>query len=373
MVYKIKEFYDLNLVLILISISLLLTLIILLNIRLRAREILTMNHLGCSRRMVLMIHFFENISIHFVAFVLALFASQVLNASIMGGRHTSSPAPNQQNILKIQTSFYPLSYFANRIGGKYVHVDCLVEENEDPVFWQPSRKVIAEFHKADLVILNGAQFEKWPQYLSLAHTNTLQSADRLKNFWLYYESGKTHSHGSKGHHSHKGLDGHTWLSPDNAMLQAGEIFRVLKKKRPLNEMIFKKNFENLNKDLTDLHKSILFLNLKGTYLLASHPAYNYLAQRYDWNIINLDLDPSTQLSQKELLEIQNILKKNKISVILWESEPSQEISEKLLKEFKLKSVVFSPCETLSKEDIKNGKDYLAVMKSNVKALKEALN
>ncbi|MCA9300263.1 MAG: zinc ABC transporter substrate-binding protein, partial [Phycisphaerales bacterium] len=114
--------------------------------------------------------------------------------------------------------------------------------------------------------------------------------------------------------------------------------------------------------------------LEGVTLLASHPAYNYVAQRYGWDVHNFDLDPEAALTDENLSEITAELSEGDTTrLMLWESEPSVETAETLLRDHRITSVVFSPCETLPAWAKENGQDYLAVMSGNLDRLKAALD
>ena len=54
--------------------------------------------------------------------------------------------------------------------------------------------------------------------------------------------------------------------------------------------------------------------------------------------------------------------------VLWESAPLTESAERMKKELGLESIEFSPCELMSEADRNAGKDYLSVMKQNLKNL-----
>ena len=85
--------------------------------------------------------------------------------------------------------------------------------------------------------------------------------------------------------------------------------------------------------------------LKEKTLLASHPAYDYLARRYDWQLISFDLDPETPLTQEQTKSLAAAIESNHPTAILWESEPNAEISAQVLATWGLPSVVWDPCES----------------------------
>ncbi len=103
-------------------------------------------------------------------------------------------------------------------------------------------------------------------------------------------------------------------------------------------------------------------------MLASHPAFNYLARRYDWNIKSLDLDPEKMPSDRVIQGIQEILTNHTAKYVLWEAAPTNEIADRLEEELGLTSIEFSPCELLAEQDIQEGLDYLKVMQQNLENL-----
>ena len=54
--------------------------------------------------------------------------------------------------LTIYTTNYPLSYFADRIGGESVNVVFPVPQGVDPAFWTPGAATVRSMQKADLIV-----------------------------------------------------------------------------------------------------------------------------------------------------------------------------------------------------------------------------
>lgn len=268
------------------------------------------------------------------------------------------------------TSFYPTAYLARRIAGGLVAVDCPVPEGEDPIFWQPSRADLERYRGARLVILNGAEFEKWATTASLPSSRVVRSADGFQDRFLTFDTGITHSHGAAGEHSHEGIDGHTWLDPFNAIDQAKSIERAMSSAWPEHAEAFTQNLAALEADLMTLDSAFKALTprLAGVKLLASHPAYDYLAARYGWTIANLDLDPEVGLTEEAIAEVAHAIGDHEgRAILLWESEPSETTFE-----VPFASVVFSPAELAGTGPDEPAEDYLAIMRANIARLDAAL-
>ncbi len=272
---------------------------------------------------------------------------------------------------EVFATFYPITFFAGRIAGDAVPVVCPLPGDADPIFWKPSREQLAAYQSAALILTNGASFEKWLQTASLSPSKLVDTGAAFAGDLVRYEEAVEHRHGPSGDHSHEGIDGHTWLDPVNAIAQAEAIRTALSKRWPEHADGFATNCKALTADLQELQSRFESLG-ELPPLLASHPAYNYLAERFGWDIDNLDLDPESMPTEDQLADIAKRLETHRAPIILWEAEPLPAIAAKLESDFGLRSVVFSPCELLSIEAARSGEDYLSVMEANLDRLAAAL-
>lgn len=283
------------------------------------------------------------------------------------GKKTSTSA-TQTGKPTVYTTSYPMTFFAERIGGDLINVVCPVPADEDAIFWMPDASAIQAYQKADLIILNGAGFAKWVQKVSLPESRVVNTAKPFEDSFLTIEHTTEHSHGKAGKHAHEGIDGHTWVDPVNAKIQAGEIEKALVKRFPEHEAAFKTGFTSLAADIDALDSKLKTFQAayKNQALLASHPAYNYLARRYAWNLQSLDLDPQEMPLDKTITAIKEMLKTHPAKYLIWEAYPTEAIAQRLKDELGLTSIEFSPCELLSDAEIDAGTDYMTVMQSNLK-------
>ena len=268
----------------------------------------------------------------------------------------------------VMTTFYPTLYFARRIAGDLVRLSCPVPEGEDAIFWQPDEETIARYQKADLIVINGAQFEKWVLKTSLPPAKMVDTAKPFEKDFVRFENAVTHTHGPAGEHAHEGVDGHTWLDPVNAKVQAGEIHRALVRLLPKHEEKLDAGLAALAADLDGLDAKFRALPGKPA-LFASHPAYNYLAKRYGWKIVNLDLDPGEMPSDEVFARVKKTLETHPAKFLLWESDPTAEIATRFRDDLGIASVTVSPGELPSVAALVSGENYMTVMTRNLVILK----
>jgi len=261
----------------------------------------------------------------------------------------------------VYTVNYPLTYFAERIGGGYIDVVFPAPPDIDPAFWTPDNETIRKYQQADLILLNGAGYEKWTQKVSLPMLRTVDTSRAFREDLLHIESTVTHSHGPGGDHSHGGTAFTTWLDFSQAAQQAEAIFKALARKIPSQKAELSKNYESLQQDLLLLDKRMLDLsnNRPDIQLLASHPIYQYLARRYRLHLKMVMWEPDEDPGEKEWEHLNALLQNYHAEWMIWEGEPLPG-SQKQLEGMEINSTVFSPCFSKPQHG-----DFLSVMKHNL--------
>ena len=281
--------------------------------------------------------------------------------SAWAGGITDSPT------LKIVASNYPLVYFAERIGGSRVAVDFPVPSDEDPTFWKPTARAVGDMQKAELILLNGADYEKWLPRVTLSKFKLADTSASFKNSLIRIENVVTHSHGPGGMHSHDGIAYTTWLDFDQASKQAEAAALAMVRKRPELKTVMLDNLKPLQNDLADLDKQMqgLASSKPGIPLLGSHPIYQYLARRYGLNLKSVHWEADEMPSDQEWEGIGKLLESHPAKWMVWEAQPSIAIVEKL-KALGVGSLVFNPCANRPETG-----DFLEVMKNNLGQIKAA--
>ena len=284
----------------------------------------------------------------------------------------SSPDGTSDGPPTVYTTFYPTTYLAERLAGDDAKVVCPLPDDEDPIFWKPPEEVILAYQQADLIVVNGAEFEKWVPLASLPESKVVSTAEPFREGWLTYEQAVEHTHGPSGKHAHEGIDGHTWVDPVLAKAQSDQIlaglFRVLPDGEARQRVQARLDALHADLDALDARFREVTKDYDGHAIYASHPAYNYIAKRYDWKVVSLDLDPEEMPSAEVFAEIKAQLAATPARHILWEGNPLPEIAARFRDELGLESIWFSPCEGPPE----GGVDYLARMNRNVDELAPAL-
>ncbi len=278
---------------------------------------------------------------------------------------SSSCAAMASGEITVYTVNYPLKYFAERIGGEYVEVVFPAPPDVDPAYWMPDRKIISDYQRADLILLNGAYYAKWVEKVTLPKSRMVNTSRQFRGRYIKREHAVTHSHGAEGAHAHEDSAFTIWLDPELAARQAKEIERALSRKMPNNKSTFQKNLSSLEEDLMELDQEIKATTMKDQRkpLVASHPVYDYLARRYGLNVQSVRWEPDEMPSVVQWRELKELLQKHPAQWMIWEDEPMPELVERL-KSMGVGSVVFDPCGNVPEQG-----DFFTIMQQNAENLK----
>jgi len=368
LVFRVKRFFDAQAVLVGVATVLLLALVVLLSLRLRRGEMETMFKIGCARRMIVWLQATEIMMVVGVGAVLAggLSWGVLREFGVSGGGAGGGVRPVAVSIRKLVAVVnYPLNYFARRIAGERVDVLFPVPKDEDPAFWKPTDPDIAHLQQADLILLNGAEYEKWLPAAVLPWTKqvvtSLAFADR------YATNGEvlTHSHGPGGMHSHGLIDFNTWMDPRQAAMQAQSIHDELVRMVPGMAPEFDANLKVLQGDLAALDASLAAIPLKGP-LLGSHPVYQYLARRYGWSLQSVHWEPDEMPSEEEWRKLAALHQQHPARIMIWEATPLPAVAARL-RGMGIEPVPFETCA--SAPSVGN---YLSAMIANADRLLKAV-
>jgi len=268
-------------------------------------------------------------------------------------------------------SNYPLFYFASQIAGDSEDAPQIVlpEIDGDPAFWAPSADQIQLIQSADLVLLNGAGYESWLDWVTLDRDRLLDTSAGFTDRLIELKDTLTHQHGPAGEHAHKGTAFTTWLNPRLAMEQTEAVAAALENLAPDQAEQFRNNLSALQSRLLDLDRELddTFAALGDQSILFSHPVYQYLQRRYGLNGVNLHWEPDAEPSTKAWIELQKTLQQHPAAIMLWEAEPLSSTATRL-SELGIQSIVFRTASNRSGQG-----DYFDILTGNAKRFCTALD
>ncbi|NQI83794.1 zinc ABC transporter substrate-binding protein AdcA [Streptococcus suis] len=277
--------------------------------------------------------------------------------------------------LNIVTTFYPVYEFTKQVVGDEANVDLLVKAGTEVHGYEPSAKDIARIQEADAFVYENENMETWvhdvEKSLDTTKVNVISATEGMLLLPGGEEEHEGHDHSEEGH-SHA-YDPHVWLSPERAITLVENIRDSLVAKYPEKKDAFETNaaayIEKL--DALDAKYSETLSAAKQKYFVTQHTAFAYLALDYGLKQVSItgvaaDEDPTPS----RLAELTEYINKYGIKYIYFEENASKSVAETLAKETGVQLDVLNPLESLTDEDMKNGKDYISVMEDNLTALEK---
>ena len=322
------------------------------------------------------------------------------SSSSASAPHTIAPGKT----LTVSTSFYPIQYLAEAIGGPLVKVSTVTPSNVEPHDFELSGKETAELGKADLIAyVPGFQPSLDKAVKEVGSGPTVVDLSKPANLVHHEGVEEEHEHGeeaadgasatasaaataqaSKAEHDEHGhdehaeggeghdgdLDPHFWLDPDRMIKVAEALEASFAKIDPANANDYKAGLDKLKTALTNLDTqySTGLSTCQRTTFVTSHAAFGYMADRYKLTQASISgIDPETEPSPAELANIKTVVESTGTTTIFTEELVSPTTAQTIAAETGAQTDVLSPLESKPEQG-----DYTDAMTTNLGRLKVAL-
>lgn len=292
---------------------------------------------------------------------------------------STSDAADRENgdKLNVVTSFYPMQFLAEEIGGDHVSVESLTEPGVEPHDLELTPRQIGGLGDADYILyLKGIQPAVDDAVTQAGVKNTVDAAT-LTTLENHGSEVGGDEHGHEEEHGHEGeeasADPHIWLDPAKYAEVAKGVGKSLEKADPDNAADYAKNTGALVEKL-DALDTAFETGLKDTAtrtFITTHSAFGYLAERYGLTQEGIaGLDPEAEPSPARIKEIHTVAKENEATTVFFETLASDRTAKTVAEDTGLKTDVLDPLEGITEQS--RGADYIEVMESNLAALQKAL-
>ena len=310
------------------------------------------------------------------------------DGSSTSSAHTIAPGKT----LTVSTSFYPIQYLAEAIGGNLVKVSTVTPSNVEPHDFELSGKETAELGKADLIAyVPGFQPSLDKAVKEVGSGPTVLDLSKPANLVHHEGVEEEHEHGDEaadgataessetGHDEHghtegeehgSDLDPHFWLDPQRMIAVAETMEASFAKIDPANANDYKAGLDKLKTALTNLDTQYTqdLSSCQRTTFVTSHAAFGYMADRYKLTQASISgIDPETEPSPAELANIKTVVESTGTTTIFTEELVSPTTAQTIAAETGAQTDVLSPLESKPERG-----DYTDAMTTNLGRLKAAL-
>jgi len=234
-------------------------------------------------------------------------------------------------------SIVPQQTFLKAIGGDKINITLMVKAGNSPHTYEPKPSDMIKIHNANIYFTIGVEFEKvWLSKFQNQNTNMniIDTSKGVKRLNI--------SHKHQDNHK-QSQDPHIWTSPANVKIIASNIYNALVKYDPTNKNYYKHNLDNFLTHIDNTNYKIknILKDTKLTKFMVFHPSWGYFANEYNLIQFPIELE-GKQPKPKELINIINQARKQKIKVIFVSPEFSHKLALTIANELKIKVKKVSP-------------------------------
>lgn len=268
--------------------------------------------------------------------------------------------------LSVIASFYPLTFVAQRIGGRCVEVTDLTPPGAEPHDLELTPDDVASIASADVVLYLGGGFQP-------AVEDAIAEAEGLTVDVLQDVSTLPNSEPEQGAPA---VDPHVWLDPGRFATIAAEVEDALLRSGVPQTCGVADRADELRDDLGALDRRFRD-GLTGCRLdtfVTSHAAFGYLADAYGLRQVAIaGLEPDTEPDPRRLADIAAVVRAEDVDTIFTEELVSPELAETIAQETGAGTAVLATIEALTEQEAQAGADYLSLMGEDLDALRGALD
>jgi zinc transport system substrate-binding protein len=226
--------------------------------------------------------------------------------------------PKKQGDKIVFASILPLQYFTDRITGGLYHSEVMVPPGVGPETYNPTPRQMSGMSEARAFFANGfLGFEE-------AYAGKFQSINPNLVFintsaGVELIQAEGHSHGDHVHE--KGVDPHTWSTPEGARIIARNILEGMVKVDPENKALFEANYNRLIATIDSVDRAVqsILANIPSRKFMVFHPALGYYARQYQLEQLSIEFEGKVP-TPKHVQGIIEEAREHKIAYIMIQKE-----------------------------------------------------
>ena len=326
--------------------------------------------------------------------------------------NSEEKAQNVGKKLTIVTTIYPeyawvKEILGNRMGA--VDLKLLIKGGVDLHSFQPSAMDIATIGKSDLVVFVGGESDEWIKKVFEAAPNgkrvalnlmeilgeKVKQEEIVEGMEHHHEHGEEHDddHHEDDHHEHAEehehhhheeveYDEHVWLSLNNAATLVGKIAEALAGIDAANAETYKANaaaYVAKIRELETQYRSASDSAARKVILFGDRFPFRYLVDDYGikYYAAFVGCSAESEASFETVAFLANKMDSLALPAIFTIENSNGKIAKTVLEASKksknAQELTLNSMQSVTEQQIKDGADYLSIMRENLEVLKKALN
>lgn len=307
--------------------------------------------------------------------------------------------------ISVVTTIFPYYEFARNVAGDKADVMLLLSPGSEPHSYEPSPSDIVAIENCDIFIYNGGESDEWVDSVLDSMQNDDMTIMRMMDYvTLLNEQSGEHSHDHSEHtheehsdeehsdeddhsqeedtdieHSHgEGYDEHIWTSVKNAELLTSAITHTLSEIDNANSGYYSENENNYSSQLEKLDEEftdIVNSSSGHTIVFGDRFPFLYFATDYEleFECAFPGCSSETEPSISTVTHMIDFVREEDVPVVFYIEFSNGNTAQLIAEDTGAKTLRFSSCHNVTKEEFENGVSYISLMEQNASALKEALS
>ncbi|KLU14552.1 MULTISPECIES: metal ABC transporter substrate-binding protein [Xenorhabdus] len=228
---------------------------------------------------------------------------------------------------RVVTTFTIIQDMAQNVAGDAAIVESITKPGAEIHDYQPTPKDIIKAQRADLILWNGLNLERWFERF-FENMQDIPAA--------IITEGITPLPIREGPYN-KNPNPHAWMSPNNALIYIENIRQAFVKYDPDNAEIYNRNARAYAEKMAQLdaplRERLSRIPEEQRWLVTSEGAFSYLTQDYGFKEVYLwPINAEEQGSPQQVRRVIDTVRSNKIPVVFSESTVSDKPAKQVSKE-----------------------------------------
>lgn len=228
---------------------------------------------------------------------------------------------------KVLTTFTILKDMAQNVAGDVAEVESITKPGAEIHGYEPTPQDIVKTQKADLVLWNGMNLERWFEkfFTGVKNVPSAVITEGIEPMGI-----------EEGPYTGK-PNPHAWMSPENALIYVENIRKALVKVDPANEETYNANAKAYSEKIKaieePMHQKLEGIPAEQRWLVSSEGAFSYLAKNYGMKQLYLwPINADQQGTPQQVQKVIDGVRANKIPVVFSESTVSDKPAKQVAKE-----------------------------------------
>ena len=281
--------------------------------------------------------------------------------------------------LKVVASFSIIGDFAQNVGGDRIELTTLVGPDGDAHVYEPSPADAVSMSKANVVLVNGLNFEGFLKRLVEASATKASVVELTKGIEPLKMEENAHGHGEAGGngHDHGEFDPHAFQSISNAKVYVKNIADAFCAADAAGCDTYKANAQaytaKLDAEDAEVKAAVASIPEEKRTIITSHDAFGYFEHAYGLTFLAPEgISTEAEASAADVAALIKQVRDDKASAIFVENITNPRLVEQIAGETGIEVGGTLYSDALSKAD-GPASTYIDMMKNNISTIKAAIS